>query len=79
MIDDYRRLPTAEQRVLLPADQGGYIAAIDAEKVGISTKEGPGTFRFDTSIQGNWRNGHEFGTTLSVQQKKDLLEYLKTL
>src|SRR3984957_4985305 len=51
----------------------------DAEKVGISTKEGPGTFRFDTSIQGNWRNGHEFGTTLPVQQKKDLLEYLKTL
>jgi hypothetical protein len=51
----------------------------DAEKVGISTKEGPGTFRFDTSIQGNWRNGHEFGTSLPVQQKKDLLEYLKTL
>ncbi len=51
----------------------------DAEKVGISTKEGPGTFRFDTSLQGNWRNGHEFGTTLPVQQKKDLLEYLKTL
>jgi hypothetical protein len=51
----------------------------DAEKVGISTKEGPGTFRFDTSVQGNWRNGHEFGTTLPVQQKKDLLEYLKTL
>ncbi len=51
----------------------------DAEKVGISTKEGPGTFRFDTSIQGNWRNGHEFGTTLPAQQKKDLLEYLKTL
>lgn len=51
----------------------------DAEKVGISTKEGPGTFRFDTSIQGNWRNGHEFGTSLPAQQKKDLLEYLKTL
>jgi processive rubber oxygenase RoxA-like protein len=51
----------------------------DSEKVGISTKEGPGTFRFDTSIQGNWRNGHEFGTSLPVQQKKDLLEYLKTL
>jgi hypothetical protein len=54
----------------------------DAEKVGISTKEAPGTFRFDTSIQGNWRNGHdgpEFGTMLPVQQKKDLLEYLKTL
>ena len=25
------------------------------------------------------RNGHEFGTTLPVPQKKDLLEYLKTL
>jgi hypothetical protein len=51
----------------------------DAEKVGITTTEGPGTFRFDTSIQGNWRNGHEFGTSLPAQQKKDLLEYLKTL
>jgi len=27
----------------------------------------------------NWRNGHEFGTTLPVNQKKDLLELLKTL
>ncbi len=51
----------------------------DPQKVGIVTKEAPGTFRFDTSPQGNWRNGHEFGTSLPANEKKDLLEFLKTL
>jgi hypothetical protein len=51
----------------------------DPQKVGLVTKEAPGTFRFDTSPQGNWRNGHEFGTALPANDKKDLLEFLKTL
>jgi pyrimidine-nucleoside phosphorylase len=36
VIDDYRRLPTAQQCVPLRADRSGYIVAIDAEKVGIA-------------------------------------------
>jgi hypothetical protein len=51
----------------------------DAQKVGLVVKEAPGTFRYDTSAQGNWRNGHEFGAALPLGQKKDLLEFLKTL
>ncbi len=51
----------------------------DPVKVGLVAKQAPGTFRFDTSMLGNWRNGHPFGTELSKQQKEDLLEFLKTL
>ena len=29
--------------------------------------------------RGNGNSGHEYGTTLSVQEKSELLEYLKTL
>jgi hypothetical protein len=40
---------------------------------------GPGTSEVDTSKQGNWRNGHNHGLTLTDAQKNDLVEYLKTL
>jgi hypothetical protein len=58
-----------------------YIASHDFDpvKVGLVTTQVPGAFRFDTSPQGNWRNGHEYGTTLSPEDKKSLLEFLKTL
>jgi hypothetical protein len=51
----------------------------DPKKVGIGTAEVPGAFRFDTSLQGNWNNGHEYGTSLSGKEKDALLEFLKTL
>jgi hypothetical protein len=51
----------------------------DPKKVGIGTAEVPGAFRFDTSPQGNWNNGHEYGTSLSGKEKDALLEFLKTL
>jgi len=38
-----------------------------------------GGFRFDTSVRGNGRQGHEYGTKLKPAEKQDLLEYLKTL
>jgi len=34
---------------------------------------------YDTRIQGNGNGGHLYGTTLSEDQKQDLIEYLKTL
>ena len=34
---------------------------------------------FDTSKAGNLNKGHEYGTTLSEAERKDLLEYLKSL
>lgn len=36
-------------------------------------------FRYDTAVPGNSNAGHEYGTTLTDQQKWDLIEYLKTL
>jgi mono/diheme cytochrome c family protein len=36
-------------------------------------------FEFDTSLRGNGNQGHEYGTTLPEDQRKALLEYLKTL
>jgi hypothetical protein len=35
--------------------------------------------RFDTSTRGNRNTGHEFGTDLSEEDRKALIEYLKTL
>jgi hypothetical protein len=51
----------------------------DPEKVGLVTNKVPGSFRFDAAPQGNWSNGHEFGTSLSPDEKTSLLEFLKTL
>jgi len=60
----------------------------DPEKVGFKTdvpeENGWQYFRFDTRddkgnfIPGNGNYGHEYGTTLSADQKKQLVEYLKT-
>ena len=35
--------------------------------------------RFDTTLRGNGNGGHLYGTRLTVRQREDLLEYLKTL
>ncbi len=35
-------------------------------------------FRFDTSVPGNANSGHLYGTDLSSEEKRALLEYLKT-
>jgi hypothetical protein len=36
-------------------------------------------FRYDTSAPGNGNGGHIFGTDLSADQKRQLIEYIKTL
>jgi hypothetical protein len=38
-----------------------------------------GTYRFDTSANGNLNSGRHYGTKLSSVEKRDLIEYLKTL
>jgi hypothetical protein len=38
-----------------------------------------GVYVFDTASQGNSNSGHEYGTKLTTEQKRELLEYLKTL
>jgi len=38
-----------------------------------------GAYVFDTNASGNANSGHDYGTKLSPEQKRDLIEYLKTL
>lgn len=40
----------------------------DAEKVG---------FKFDVNIPGNGNQGHLYGVDLDINDKRDLIEYLK--
>jgi hypothetical protein len=36
-------------------------------------------FELDTTLRGNSNGGHPFGTDLTDDQKRQLIEYLKTL
>ncbi|HKP04666.1 MAG TPA: hypothetical protein VJU77_15040 [Chthoniobacterales bacterium] len=38
-----------------------------------------GVYVFDTTTPGNSNSGHDYGTKLSSEQKRELIEYLKTL
>jgi hypothetical protein len=61
----------------------------DPVNVGYVTDEFPGGFEFDTSLRGNGNSGHEFsddskqegviGRSLSPDERRALIEYLKTL
>jgi cytochrome c2 len=53
----------------------------DPARVGF-VSEGPAAargFRFDTSVRGNANQGHLYGVQLSPEEKRALVEYLKTL
>jgi mono/diheme cytochrome c family protein len=55
---------------------------LDPVNVGITSvaeEGGVPMFLFSTSIVGNSNTGHNFGTTLTADQKKQLIEYLKSL
>ena len=41
--------------------------------------EAPGAVKFDTTVRGNSNAGHTYGTDLSEDDRKALIEYLKTL
>lgn len=55
---------------------------VDPVKVGF-VSHGPDAqafgFAYDTSIPGNGNGGHEYGTGMTAEEKRALLEYLKTL
>jgi hypothetical protein len=52
----------------------------DPEIVGYETKNDfPGAFKYDTRTRGNSNAGHEYGTDLNEEDRKALVEYLKTL
>ena len=41
--------------------------------------QGPGSFKYDTHLEGNSNSGHLYGTQLSAEQKWQLIESMKTL
>ncbi|WP_213685310.1 di-heme-cytochrome C peroxidase [Roseicyclus sp.] len=70
--------------LLLPASQRPTQFAVansrfDPVNVGFVSEVSDGAFVLDTSIPGNANSGHEYGVTLSVQDRLALLEYLKSL
>jgi hypothetical protein len=48
----------------------------DEKKMGYTDE---GAYVFDTAGSGNSNSGHNYGTDLTADQKRDLIEYLKTL
>jgi len=51
----------------------------DPQTVGLAIADGTSSEVFDTRLVGNSNVGHAYGTTLADADKRDLLEYLKSL
>lgn len=68
-------LPPAERPVSFPLGHREY----DPERVGYSTEVEVGGFVLDTTVDGNSNAGHDYGTTLDEEDRRALIEYLKTL
>jgi len=71
-------------QLLLPGEQREtefYVGSrsFDAEQVGFKSKTNPHASKLDTTLPGNSNQGHEYGTTLSDEERWDLVEFLKTL
>ena len=74
-------VPSLEQ-LLLPPDRRARKFHVgnrefDPKAVGFSNDAGP--FEFDTALPGNSNAGHDYGTRLTEEERRDLIEYLKTL
>ncbi|MGD8570606.1 MAG: di-heme-cytochrome C peroxidase, partial [Gammaproteobacteria bacterium] len=70
--------------LLLPATErqrAFYVGSrrFDTEKVGFESEDRHKAFLLDTTLPGNSNFGHEYGITLSEEEKMDLIEFLKTL
>lgn len=71
-------------QLLQPADQRVkefYVGSreFDPVNVGLDTAPYPGGYKFDTTLPSNSNAGHNYGTTLTDDQKWALVEYLKSL
>jgi hypothetical protein len=52
---------------------------VDVGLKNVAEEGGVRYFTFDTSLRGNSNAGHPYGTQLKDEEKRQLLEYLKTL
>ena len=76
-------VPTVYELLSPPEDRrkvfwtGG--AALDLERLGYVSAEGPGLFRFDTALRGNGNGGHVYPAEgLNHNDRMAVIEYLKT-
>ncbi len=58
------------RRLLVPSDQ---------RPASFVLGSGQGAFTFDTRLPGNRNTGHEFGTRLGADEKRDLIAFLQSL
>jgi hypothetical protein len=79
-------VPTLEDLLEVSRPPGFYRGddRYDTKKVGFRSDkdrdaDGRRLFWFDTKLPGNGNGGHRYGTDLPREQKRQLLEYLKTL
>ncbi len=76
-------VPSLEAMLTRPAErpQTFYTGAtaFDPVAVGYESAPGEGRVLFDATIPGNSNQGHDKGTSLGADEKRDLIEYLKTL
>ena len=56
-----------------------HVGSQEFDSVNVGFKDDPTQPLFDTSVDGNTNTGHEFGTDLNPEQRRQLLEYLKSL
>jgi len=72
-------------QLLIPASQRSKVFYVgnrefNPETVGFeSDSPFDGAFKYDTSLAGNSNAGHEYGTDLNDDDRRSLIEYLKTL
>jgi hypothetical protein len=73
LLEPPERRPAAFYRGYDVYDQArvGFVTDVPAEN-------GRRFFRYDTSIPGNSNAGHVYGTTLTDEDKRAIVEYLKT-
>ena len=56
-----------------------HLCSQEFDPVHVGFKEDPKGILFDTSLTGNSNSGHEYGADLTDQERRELLEYLKSL
>lgn len=56
-----------------------HVGSQEFDPVNVGFKDDPSQSVFDTAVDGNSNSGHEYGTDLSPEQRRNLVEYLKSL
>jgi hypothetical protein len=74
-------VPTLAELLKPPADRvkSFHVGSQEYDPVSVGFTDDPSQPLFDTTADGNSNAGHEYGGKLSAEERKDLLEYLKSL